>query len=99
MSFTDDTLQPRITPIKAVHVTELQGAVAAVRNIAGLASVAFPGVSFGTVIRASHFQQLREALAEARTTLELPTGPYGAAPGPPGVIRVADIEEISQLLR
>ena len=66
--FTDDPLKPGVTPVKAVHFTELRTRIDAVRRTGGLQ--AFPwtdrvlrvGV---TRVRLVHLLELREALAVA----------------------------------
>jgi len=76
--FTDTTLTG--VAIKAVHITQLQTAVNAVRAAAGLSAVAFPDVTqpANRTIRASHIKDLRDALDEARdhNHLDLPAVPY-----------------------
>ena len=67
-SFTDDPLLPGVTPVKAVHFTELRTRIDALRRARGLP--AFPwtdrvltaGV---TRVRLAHLLELRTALAEA----------------------------------
>ncbi len=67
-SFTDDPLVPGVTPIKAVHFTELRARINALRASAGSARFAWtdpvltPGV---TPVRLRHLVELREALAAA----------------------------------
>ena len=66
--FTDDPIVPGVTPIKAVHFTELRTRIAALRAAAGLAPfrwtdpVLRPGV---TRVRLVHLLELREALGAA----------------------------------
>ena len=70
--FTDDPLQPGVTPVKAVHFTELRSQIDALRSAAGLLRFSWtdpvlrPGV---TPVQRVHLLELRLALAEA----------YGAA--------------------
>ena len=71
-SFTDDPLQPGVTPVKAVHFTELRTRVDVVRSAAGLPRFSWtdPVLRAGvTPVRRVHLLELRSALAEA----------YGAA--------------------
>ena len=71
-SFTDDPLQPGVTPIKAVHFTELRTRIDALRSAAGLLRFSWtdPVLRAGvTRVRRVHLLELRSALAEA----------YGAA--------------------
>ncbi len=70
--FTDDPLQPGVTPVKAVHFTELRTRIDALRNGAGLLRFSWtdPVLRAGvTRVRRVHLLELRSALAEA----------YGAA--------------------
>ncbi len=64
--FTDSPIEPGVTPIRAVHFTELRTRIDALREAAGLARfpwtdpVLTPGV---TPIRLAHLLELRRALA------------------------------------
>ena len=66
--FTDDPIVPGVTPIKAVHFTELRTRIDALRSAEGLARFSWtdpvlrPGV---TRVRRVHLVELRQALAEA----------------------------------
>ena len=67
-TFTDDPILPGVTPVKAVHFTELRGRIDLLRDGAGLAPFAWtdPVLTAGvTPIRLSHLLDLREALAAA----------------------------------
>ena len=71
-SFTDHPIQPGVTPVKAIHCTELRMRIDALRRGAGLAAFSWtdPVLMAGvTSIRRMHLLELRQALAEA----------YGAA--------------------
>ena len=71
-SFTDDPLQPGVTPVKAVHFTELRTRIDALRSAGGLLRFSWtdPVLRAGvTRVRRVHLLELRSALAEA----------YGAA--------------------
>ena len=67
-SFTDDPLQPGVTPVRAVHFTELRSRIDALRAGTGLGrfswtdSVLRAGV---TPVQRVHLLELRAALAEA----------------------------------
>jgi len=70
--FTDDPLQPGVTPVKAVHFTELRTRIDALRSAAGLPWFSWtdPVLRAGvTRVRRVHLLELRSALIEA----------YGAA--------------------
>ena len=71
-SFTDDPLQPGVTPVKAVHFTELRTRIDGLRSAAGLPRCSWtdPALRAGeTRVRRVHLLELRAAVAEA----------YGAA--------------------
>ena len=66
--FTDDPIRPGVTPIKAVHFTELRIRIDASRAAAGLSPFLWtdPVLQAGvTPIRLVHLLELREALAAA----------------------------------
>ena len=66
--FTDDPLSPGVTPVRAVHFTELRTRIDVLRRAAGLAPFAWtdPVLTAGvTPVRLAHLLDLREALAEA----------------------------------
>ena len=70
--FTDDPIVPGVTPVKAVHFTELRVRIDGLRSEAGLAPFRWtdPELRAGvTRVRRVHLLELRAALAEA----------YGAA--------------------
>ena len=66
--FTDDPIRPGVTPVWAVHFTELRARIDALRGEAGLGRFGWtdpvlrPGA---TRVRLAHLLELREALAEA----------------------------------
>ena len=67
-AFTDDPLQPGVTPVKAVHFTELRTRIDALRSAAGLLPFSWtdPVLRAGvTQVRRVHLLELRSALAEA----------------------------------
>ena len=66
--FTDDPILPGVTPIRAVHFTELRERIDLLRDGAGLPPFAWtdPILTAGvTAVRLSHLLELREALAAA----------------------------------
>ena len=66
--FTDDPIVPGVTPVKAVHFTELRTRIDVLRRAAGLAAYAWtdPFLSGGmTPVRLAHLLELRAALAAA----------------------------------
>ena len=66
--FTDHPIRPGVTPVKAVHFTELRARIDALRRAAGLPafswtdSVLSPGV---TQVKLVHLREFREALGDA----------------------------------
>ena len=66
--FTDNPIQPGVTPVRAVHFTELRARIDIQRREAGLASFPWtdPELRAGvTAVKLAHLLELREALAEA----------------------------------
>lgn len=98
--FTDVLIAGQ-TIIKAVHVTQLQTAINAVRAAAGLAPQSFPSITPGvTVVGAIYFESLRTALAPARAALGLSGTTYSRAPLVPGMIILAsDLNETREAVR
>jgi hypothetical protein len=78
ISFIDDTLTAQSTDVKAVHITQLRQAVDAVRATANLGAASWGGgiTPYSTLIFASHIQDLRTNLDQARSQLGLPPCTY-----------------------
>ena len=72
--FTDDPAVAGMTPIKAVHVTELREAINAMLATAGITAEIFtdPGLAAGMPLKAVHIHEARTALAQARSALGVP---------------------------
>ena len=73
--FTDHPLEPGITPVRAVHFTELRTRIDAARTASGLGPHPWtnPVLSAGTTpIRLVHLLELRSALGEAYRAAGLP---------------------------
>ncbi len=71
-TFTDDPLTSQVTPIKAVHITELREAINSLRSNNGLAAFSFtdPTLTAGvTQIRSLHLTELSTALDEVYDAL------------------------------
>jgi hypothetical protein len=70
--FTDDPLIANVTPIKAVHLTQMRTAADAVHTLAGLSLGAWTDISpAGVKVKAVHITELRATLNFARTSLGL----------------------------
>ena len=67
-SFADDPLQPGVTPVRAVHFTELRTRIDALRRAGGLQAFSWtdPVLGVGVMrVRLVHLLELREALVAA----------------------------------
>ena len=93
--FTDDSLTPGVTPIKAVHLAELRTAVNAVRALAGLGPATFTdAAASGVPVKAIHITELRSFLDAAMSLLGLPTGGWTDAPASGVPIKAIHFQEI-----
>jgi hypothetical protein len=72
ISFTDAPIVSHSTKIKAIHVKQARLAIASIRVFAGLAPYSYATVLSGARIRATDIQEMRTALAQARSTIGLP---------------------------
>lgn len=93
--FTDSPLNAGVTPVRAVHVSQLRTAVNAVRTLALIGTTTFTDPSLsGVAIKAVHITELRSALAAARSALSLPVTAGPALT--PGVTRIqaTHVEEL-----
>ena len=73
--FTDDPIRPGVTPVRAVHFTELRSRIDGLRRGTGLAAFDWtdPELRAGvTPVRTVHLLELRSALAEAYTAAGRP---------------------------
>lgn len=89
-----DSIIAGTTQVSAAHFVHLQAAVNAVRQLAGLSPFAFADVSPGVPINAAHIQQLRTALAQARSALFVPAITYSHPAAVGDLIRAADVTEL-----
>ena len=102
--FTDDPLRPGVTPVRAVHFTELRTRIDAVRRAGGLGPfpwtdpVLTPGA---TPVRLVHVLELREALAAAYAAAGRPAPRWtDATPGAGTIpIRAAHVTELRAAVR
>ena len=98
-SFVDDPLVPGITPIKAIHFTELRARIDALLEEAGLGRFAWtdPDLRAGvTRVRLVHLTELRSALAEAYAAAGRAAPRWADASPSPGStpIRAAHVTEL-----
>ncbi len=100
ITFADDPLSAG-TIVKAVHVSELRGAVNAFRAAVGLGGLTFSDSSLvGATIRATHVQELRDALATVRMSAGVPPAVYSDSPLTSGVlIKAAHVRELRSALK
>jgi Viral BACON domain/Putative binding domain, N-terminal len=83
--FTDPTIIPRSTRIKAAHIIELRTAVNAMRTAGQLPSMLFTDTTLvRRKIKDEHVAELRAALAAARAAIGLPPVSYSV----PSLVRV-----------
>ena len=78
-TFTDDPLVPGLTPVRAVHFTELRTRIDALRAAAGLPRFVWtdPTLRTGmTPVRLVHLLELRSALADAYAAAGRSAPPY-----------------------
>ncbi|HEY3383078.1 MAG TPA: carboxypeptidase regulatory-like domain-containing protein [Vicinamibacterales bacterium] len=69
-TFTDDPLQPRVTPVKTGHVTELRQQIDVLRARFGLSTFVWTDATLTagtTLVKAAHLTELRAALAAVYT--------------------------------
>jgi hypothetical protein len=73
--FTDSTLTLFVTPIKAVHVTQIRTAVNAVQTLVGTANTAYtnPTLDTSVTVKKAHIDEPLTRLNAARTTAGLTT--------------------------
>ena len=96
--FTDHPLVPGVTPVKAVHFTELRARIDALRVSAGLGRFLWtdPFLQAGvTRVKLVHLVDLRRALEAAYTAVGRPAPVFSDAfPGPGTPIRAAHLTEL-----
>ena len=98
-SFSDDPIQPGLTPVKAVHFTELRTRIDALRRAAGLPAFPWAGpvLTAGvTRVRLVHLLDLREALGAVYAVVGRPVPAWTDAAPAAGTtpIRAAHLMEL-----
>ena len=98
-AFTDDPLRPGMTPVRAVHFTELRARIDVLRREAGLARFRWtdPELRAGlTPVRLAHLLELREALTDAYATAGRTVPRWTDLAPPPAAtpIRAAHLTEL-----
>ena len=96
-SFSDPRLTSQVTPVRAVHITELRGRIQALRSRFGLGAYPFSDdpLSAGTPIRAAHVTQLRLALADVYVAAKRAVPMYSDSTVTSGMtIKAAHIAEL-----
>ena len=97
--FTDDPVRPGVTPVRAVHFTELRSRIDGLRRAAGLAPFGWtdPRLRAGvTPIRLVHLLELRQALGAAYTASGRPAPRWTDAAPTPGTtpVRAVHLNEL-----
>lgn len=91
--FTDASIAPRVTRVKAQHFIDLRVAIGAVRTFAGLPAFSYTNaVAPGQRIRRADLTEMRTALAEARSAIGLP--PVAVTDATPTSIRAVHVQEL-----
>jgi hypothetical protein len=109
ISFTDDPIVPIKDPqgrsastIRAVHLTELQRAVDAVRSAAELPAAPWkndPSVRLGGLILAAHYIELRNNLNPALTKLSITTLPTDDGISIGQSVKAAHVQDVRERVR
>jgi len=104
MIFSDATVSPGDTTVKAVHVTDLRTAISALRRVTGLPPFGWTDATLGVgtaVVKAVHFRELRTALNEAyqRAGLVLPSYTDPALAAQATVLKAVHLSELRSAVR
>ena len=76
LSFTDNPLVSGVHSMKLLHMTELRRAINAARAARGLTQVSWTTIGVGSLIRASHLNEMRTALNPVYQSFGLPLPTY-----------------------
>ena len=102
-AFTDPTLVPSSTPVRAVHLVELRTAIDSLRAARKLPAIVWsnsPLVARVTTIRAADLVELRTALDGVYAADGLPAPNWGPAPvATVTTITAAQIEQVRAAVR
>ena len=94
VTFTDDPLVAGITPVRAIHLTELRAAINDRRALAGLQVVSWTdSAPAGVAVKAAHIMQMRSALTAALSAA--PTFTDAVL----GTVKAVHIQELRNLLK
>ena len=98
-SFADHPIRPGVTPVRAIHFTELRARIDGLRQAAGLGGFPWtdPVLTAGvTPVRLVHLLELREALGAAYAAAGRPAPPWTDAAPAAGAtpIRAAHVTEL-----
>src|SRR5881396_1487389 len=104
MIFSDATVSPGDTTVKAVHVTDLRTAISTLRRVTGLPPFGWTDATLGVgtaVVKAVHFRELRTALNEAyqRAGLVLPSYTDPALAAQATVLKAVHLSELRSAVR
>jgi hypothetical protein len=77
VTYTDAQLSAGVTPVRAVHMTELRQTVNSVRRAAALPDASWTDANLaGATVRGVHLQELRDSLGQALSALDAPAPNY-----------------------
>jgi uncharacterized repeat protein (TIGR01451 family) len=93
--FTDDPLTAGVTPVKAMHFTELRTAIDAVRTAAGLGAATYTNaITAGGQVKAIDVSEMRSALDTARAAIGVSAVSYSESVITGVTIKAAHIQEL-----
>jgi len=99
VQFTDSTLTPQVTAIKAVHLIEVRTRVAQARTRHGLGTYSYTQtIAAGLVVMATDMLETRAALADIYLAMSAASPSYTFAPFAGVTIHAVDITELRAFL-